>query len=130
MLPQAIFADAGTAAVGTIFGGAYSGPDVDAQTNLAFLDVSEDVWLRDAIAQLASGAAPAQQHVYLVSANDLANVVGHIFSTQVPPNSNLRVVPRFHFARGTRLFIRGVQISGAQEATQLVLTWSKEKPDA
>jgi hypothetical protein len=130
MLPQTIFADAGTASVGTLFGGPYSGPDTDQQTNLAFLDISEDVWLRDAIVQLSSGAAPTQQHVFLVSLNDLQTVIGHIFSTQVPPNSNLRVVPRFFFRKGTRLFIRGVQISGSQEATQLVLTWSKEKPEA
>jgi len=130
MLPQAIFNDAGTAAVGTVFGGAYSGPDTDQQTNLAFLDITEDVWLTDAIVSLASGAAPAQQHAFLISANDLQNVIGHIFSTQVPPNSNLRVVPRFFFKRGTRIFIRGVQLSGAQEATVLVLTWSKEKPSS
>ena len=127
MQPQSIFNDAGTAAPGTIFGGAYSGPDTDQITNLAFLDIDRDsVTLQDAVSSLTSGAAPAQQHAYLISVGDVQNVVGVLLSIQIPPNSNLRRPPALKFTKGQRIFIRGVQLSGAAaEATQLLLLWAK-----
>ena len=125
MQPQSIFNDAGTASVGTVFGGPYAGPDADQITNLTFLDIDRDVTLYDAVAQLATGAAPAQQHAYLISVGDVQNVVGVIFSTQVPPNSNLRRPPSLKFKAGQRVFVRGAQLSGAIEATQLILLWAK-----
>lgn len=124
MQPQSKFTDAGTATVGTEFGGPYAGPDTDVITNLAFLDFDKDVTLNDAIAQLAAGTAPAQQHAYLISVGDVQNVIAVLYSTQMPPNSNLRVVPGLKFKKGERLFVRGAQLSGAQEATQLVLVWA------
>lgn len=126
MQPQSIFNDAGTATPGTVFGGAFTGPDTDQITNLAFLDLDKAVTLYDAVAQLASGAAPANQHAYLLSVGDVQNVVAVLFSTQIPPNSNLRRPPALKFPQGARLFIRGVQLSGAAaEATQLILLWAK-----
>jgi hypothetical protein len=124
MLPQATFSDSGNATAGTVYGGPYTGPDTVMETNLSFLDVTENVKIRDAIAQLVSGAAPAQQHAYLVSVGDVTNVVGVIYSTQIPPNSNLRTPPPLKFAKGERVFVRGCQLSGSSaEATQLVLSW-------
>jgi hypothetical protein len=123
--PVSRFSDAGTATVGTETAGPYAGPDTDNVTGLSFLDFDKDTTLNDAVAQLAAGTAPAQQHAYLVSVGDVQNVVAVLYSTQIPPNSNLRIVPGLKFKKGERLFIRGVQFSGAQEATQLLLVWAK-----
>jgi len=123
--PISRFSDAGTATVGPETAGPYAGPDVDNVTGLAFLDIDKPTTLNDAIAQLAAGTAPAQQHAYLLSVGDVQSVVAVLYSTQIPPNSNLRVVPGLKFVKGERLFVRGVQFSGAQEATQLLLVWAK-----
>jgi len=125
MQPQSLFTDPGVATVGTVFGGPYAGPLTDQITNLTFLDIDKDVQMNDAIVQLSTGAAPAQQHAYLIAVGDVQNVIGVIFSTQTPPNSNLRKVPGFKFPAGTRLFVRSVQLSGAQEAVQLLLIWAR-----
>jgi hypothetical protein len=123
MLPQATFTDTGEVGTGnTIYGGPYTGPDTVLESGLSFLDITEDVILADAICQLATGAAPANQHGFLISVNDVTAVVGQLYSTQIPPNSNLRTAPRYKFKRGDRVFIRGVQLSGGSaEATQLIL---------
>jgi hypothetical protein len=125
MQPISRLSDAGTATVGTETAGPYAGPDTDNVTGLTFIDIDKDTTLNDAIAQLAAGTAPAQQHGYLISVGDVQNVVAVLYSTQMPPNSNLRVVPGVKFKKGERVFIRGVQFSGAQEATQLLLIWAK-----
>lgn len=127
MLPHAFFNDAGTGTNGTIYGGPFVGPDTEQSTNLTYFDITRDCYLDDAISQLASGTATASQHAYLVSIGNVQNVVFYILSTQTPPNSNLRVVPNYHFARGSRIFIRGVQLSGTSggtEATQLIMAFS------
>lgn len=130
MLPNALFADNGSATAGSIFGGPFTGPDTEQSTGLTYFVVSEDVWLSDAISQLSSGAAPSNQHAYLVSKGNVQNVIGYVLSTQTPPNaSTRRNVPRLHFSKGDVVFVRGVQLSGtAAEATQLVLSFSTEKP--
>lgn len=133
MLPNALFADAGSATAGSIFGGPFTGPDTEQSTGLTYFVVSEDVWLSDAISQLGTGASPTQQHAYLVSKGNVQNVIGYILSTQTPPNaSTRRNVPRLHFSKGDVVFVRGVQLSEAStpaaEATQLVLSFSTEKP--
>lgn len=125
MLPQATFSDAGTAAVGTVFGGAFSGPDVVQETNLAFLTIDTDCELDDAIAQTAAGANPAQAHAYLVALGNVQNVVAVIFSTQVLPTSVFRNPPHLRFKRGDIVFVRGVQLSGAQEATTFILLFKR-----
>ena len=123
MLPEAIFSDAGTAAVGTVFGGAYSGPDTCQETNLAFLNITEEVELADAIASTAAGAVLAQQHAYLIGVDNVQNVVGILFSQQMRPDTAMRTHAPLKFHKGQVLFVRGVQLSGAQEASQLTLLW-------
>jgi len=125
MQPQTVWTDPGVATVGTIFGGPFAGPLTDQTTGLTFLDVDRNVTLYDAVASLATGAAFAQQHAYLVSVGDVQNVVGVILSTQVPPNSNLRRPPSLKFSAGQRVFVRSVQLSGAIEAGQLLMLWAK-----
>lgn len=125
MQPQSIFTDPGVATVGTIFGGPFAGPLTDQLTGLTFLDVDRNVTLYDAIASLATGAAFAQAHAYLIGVGDVQNVVGVIKSTQVPPNSNLRRPPSLKFSKGQRIFVRSVQLSGAIEAGELTLLWAK-----
>lgn len=128
MLPQNTFNDAGSASVGTIYGGPFVGPDTCQENGLSFLVLDRDVTLKDAIAQLSSGAAPDQSHAYLVSIGDLQNVVAVLYSTQMPPNSQYRHVPPMQFKKGETMYIRGVQLSeastAAAEATVLVLSWA------
>jgi hypothetical protein len=125
MQPQSVFTDPGVATVGTIFGGPYAGPLIDQITGLTFLDVDKNVTLYDAVAGLTTGAAFAQAHAYLVSIGDVQNVIAVIKSTQIPPNSNLRRPPSIKIPAGSRVFIRSVQLSGAQEAGELTLLWAK-----
>lgn len=127
-LPQNTINDAGNATVGSIYGGPFTGPDIFQETNLAFLVFDRDVTLKDAIAQLSSGAAPGQSHAYLLAIGDVNNVVAVLQSTQIPPNSQFRHVPPIKFKKGETLYIRGVQLSeastAAAEATVLVLSWA------
>jgi len=133
MLPSAIFSDAGSATAGSIFGGPFSGPDTEQTTNLQYLIIDSDVYLSDAIANLSTGAALTQAHAYLISIGNVQNVVAVLQSVQIPPNSNLRVVPNYHFRKGDQIFIRGVQLSEAStpaaEASILTLQFSS-KPKA
>ena len=128
MLPQNSFNDAGSASQGTIYGGPFVGPDVVQETGLTFLVMDKDVTLKDAIAQLANGAAPGQSHAYLISVGDLQNVIAVLYSTQLPPNSQYRHVPPLNFKKGETVYVRGVQLSeastAAAEATVLVLSWA------
>jgi hypothetical protein len=56
---------------------------------------------------------------------NVQNVVAVLYSTQIPPNSLYRTVPRLVFNAGDTLYIRGVQLSEAStpaaEATNLIL---------
>lgn len=124
MLPQASISDPGYATAGTVYGGPYTGPDTFLENGLTFLDITEPVVLKDAIASLADGTAPTNQHAYLIAKNDVSNVIAVIYSTQVPPNSNLRSVPGLKFVKGDKLYIRAVQLSGtAVEVTNFTLMW-------
>lgn len=128
MLPQNTINDAGSASVGTIYGGPFIGPDTFQETNQAFLVFDRDVTLKDAIAQLSDGSAPTQGHAYLLAVGDVNNVVAALQSTQLPPNSQYRHVPPLKFKKGETLYVRGVQLSeastAAAEATVLVLSWA------
>ena len=125
MLPQATASDAGTATPGTIYGGAFTGPDSFLETNQTFLTIARNVVLKDAIAQLSSGGAPSNAHAYLISVGNLQNVIAVLYSTQLPPNSQFRHVPPLRFNQGDIVFVRGVQLAGtAAEATQLVLSFA------
>ena len=127
-MPQNTFNDAGSATAGTIYGGPFIGPDTCQENGLTFLVVDRDVTLKDAIAQLGSGANPGQSHAYLISVGDVQNVVAVLYSTQLPPNSQYRHVPPVKFKKGETIYIRGVQLSeattAAAEATVLVLSWA------
>jgi hypothetical protein len=116
------------AAAGNPVQGPFSNPEIFVETNQTFLVIDEDVWLRDAIASLASGAALAQQHFYKLCVGDINHALVTIYSTQIPPNSNLRTVPRVFLKKGTIIYVIDGQLSGAAEASILVLHWSKEKP--
>ena len=128
MLPQNSVNDPGNATVGTIYGGPFTGPDTVQETNETFLVIDRDVTLKDAIAQLSTGAAPGQAHAYLISVGDLQHVVAVLQSTQLPPNSQYRHVPPLKFSKGETIYVRGVQLSeastAAAEATVLVLSWA------
>lgn len=127
MLPEAVASDPGTAAVGTIFGGPFSGPLTFQETNLAFLNITEEVELADVIASLATGAAPAQQHALKFAVDSVQNVVGIQFSTQALPTVPQRVHPPLVFHKGQVLFLVGVQLSGAIEAIQWTILWKRPK---
>ncbi len=128
MLPQYTIDDAGNATAGTVYGGPYTGPDVFQETGNTFLVLEKDVTLKDAIAMLSNGATPSQSHAYAISVGDVSNVVAYLYSAQLPPNSQYRVVPKLHFKKGETLYIRGIQLSeastAAAEATNLILMWS------
>ncbi|MEM4067328.1 MAG: hypothetical protein QXV17_10775 [Candidatus Micrarchaeaceae archaeon] len=128
MLPSNTIVDAGSSTAGTIYGGPFTGPDTVLETNLQFLNIDKDVVLQDAIAQLSNGTAPTQAHAYLISVGNLQNVVAILYSTQLPPNSQYRKVPKLLFKAGQTVFFRAVQLSeastAAAEATQLVLMWA------
>ena len=128
MLPQTTISDPGNATVGTVFGGPFTGPDTIIENNETRLTLDRDVELKDAIAQLSSGAATGQAHAYLVSVGDLQNVVVVLYSSQLVPGAAFRKVPKVRFKKGETLYVRGVQLSeastAAAEATQLILNWA------
>lgn len=128
LLPQNLINDAGSSSAGSVYGGPFTGPDSFQETGLTFLIFDRDVTLKDAISQLGGGGAPTQQHAYLLSVGDTQNVVGVLYSTQLPPNSQFRHVVPLSFKKGETLYIRAVQLSEAStpeaEATQLVLSWA------
>lgn len=126
MLPHANVDDDGYNGTGTIYGGPFTGPDTFEETGTTFLKIDKNVILEDAIASLADGSAPTEQHAYLISINDTQNVKAVLRSTQIPPNSNLRKVPPLHLKAGMTVYVRGVQISNsgaAAEATTLTLAF-------
>lgn len=124
MLPQSSMNSLGSATPGTIFGGAFEGPLTINETNLTFIRTTRPVSLKDAIAGLATGAAAAQGHAYLISVGNVQNVVGILFAAQLAPTSVVRHVTPFKFPAGVDLFIRAVQLTGvAAEATTLTLFW-------
>jgi hypothetical protein len=127
MLPMNTVNDDGNATAGTITGGPYTGPDVFQENGQTFLVVNESITLKDAIAQLTSGSAPTQAHAYAIAVNEVSNVIAYLYSTQLPPNSQYRVVPHLKFKQGEIIYVRGIQLSEAStpaaEATQLILMW-------
>lgn len=129
MLPQASINDPGSATAGLPYQGPFTGPDTFQESGLSFLDVDRDITLHDAIAFLQnSSSAPAQQHAYLISKGNVSNVVGVLYSNQLNPANNQRVIPKLKFKPGDKIFIRAVQMSeastAAAEPTTLVLSWS------
>src|SRR5579864_3970008 len=100
MLPTNQFVITGAAAGGVI-AGPFTNPEICLETNQAYLIIDEDVWLRDAIGSLATGAAFAQAHFIVLAVGDSQHRVALLYSTQIPPNSNLRTVPRLFFRKGT-----------------------------
>ncbi len=130
MLPQSTINDAGSATAGTPYGGPFTGPDTFLESGLTFLDVTQDVLLQDAVAFLQdSSSAPAQQHAYLISKGNVQNVVAVMYSNQLNPANNQRVIPKgVMFKAGDRVFVRAVQMTeastAAAEATTLVLSWA------
>jgi len=125
MLPQLTVSDPGSATAGTPYGGPFTGPDQFLENGQTQFTFPRRVVLRDAIAQLANGQAPTQAHAYLLGIGNVQNVVAILYSTQIPPNSQYRVVPRILFNAGATLYVRGVQLSeastAAAEATNLIL---------
>ena len=129
MLPQSTINDPGNATVGTPYGGPFTGPDTVQETGLSFQDITRDVVLKDAVAFLqGSASAPAQNHAYLISLGSIQNVVAVMYSNQLDPVNNQRVVPRLKFSKGDKIFVRAVQLSeastAAAEETNLVLSWA------
>jgi len=129
MLPQSTINDPGNATAGTPYGGPFTGPDTFQESGLTFLDVTQKVELSDAVAFLQdSSSAPAQNHAYLISKGNVQNVVAVMYSNQLNPANNQRVIPKgLIFNAGERLFIRAVQLSeaatAAAEPTTLVINW-------
>ena len=121
--------DDGDATSGTPFAGPFTGPDTFNESGLTFLDVSQKIELKDAVAfQQNSSSAPAQQHAYLISKGNVQNVVAVLYSNQLNPTNNQRIIPaKVFFEKGDRVFVRAVQMSeastAAAEATTLVLKW-------
>ena len=129
MLPHSTINDAGSATVGTPYGGPYTGPDTVQESGLTFIDITRNVTLGDAVAFLqASASATAQNHAYLISEGTVQNVVVVLYANQLSPAVNQRVVPKMNFKSGQKLFIRAVQLSeagtAAAEPTTLVLKWN------
>lgn len=129
MLPQSTINDAGNSVVGTPYGGPFTGPDPFSESGLTFLDVTRQVVLKDAISVLAGSASPpVQQHAYLISKGTLQNVIAVIYSNQINPSLNQRIVPKLKFAVGDKVYIRAVQMSeastAAAEPSTLILSWS------
>lgn len=129
MLPQSTINDAGNATSGTPYGGPFTGPDTFQETGLTYQDITRKVSLHDAVAFLqGSASAPVQNHAYLISKGTVQNVVAVLYSNQLNPANNQRVVPKLQFAPGDKIFIRAVQLSeattAAAEATTLVMSWS------
>jgi hypothetical protein len=124
MLPTVHVNDPGSATAGTIFGGAFLGPDTFQETNLAFYDIDRDCTLQDAIAGTAAGAAAAQGHAYLLSIGDVNSVVHVFLAAEIQPTSVQRSVPAIRFKKGDRIFIRGVALTAVLEATVLMLRFA------
>ena len=124
MLPTVHFNDAGSATAGTIFGGAFLGPDVCQENSLTFYDVDRECTLQDAIASLTTGASPAQGHAYLLSINDVNQVVHVFIASELLPTAVFRSVPAIKFHKGDRIFIRGVALTAVLEATVLMLRFA------
>ena len=130
MLPMSSINDAGSATVGTVYGGSFTGPDTFAESGLTFLDVTQKVTLEDAVAFLqGASTAPVQNHAYLVSKGNVQNVVAVLYSNQINPANTQRLIPKgVQFVAGDRVFIRAVQLTeastAAAEATTLVLKWA------
>lgn len=126
MLPQSTINDAGNATTGTPYGGPYTGPDTFQETGLTYQDITRKVTLHDAVAFLqGSSAAPSENHAYLISKGTVQNVIAVLYSNQLNPANNQRVVAKLQFSPGDKIFVRAVQLSGAAaEATTLVLSWS------
>lgn len=129
MLPQSTINDAGNSSSGTPYGGPFTGPDTFQESGLTFLDITQKVELIDAVAFLQNSSdAPAQNHAYLISKGNVQNVVAVMYSNQLNPANNQRVIPKgVVFNSGDRVFVRAVQLSeastAAAEATTLVLNW-------
>ena len=129
MLPQSSINDAGNATAGTPYGGPFTGPDTFQENGLTFLDVDRDVVLGDAVAFLqGSASAPAQNHAYLLAVGNVQNVILVMYSNQLNPANNQRVVPKIKISKGQVVYIRAVQLTeaatAAAEATTLVLKWN------
>ncbi len=124
MLPTVHFSDPGSGTAGTIYGGAFLGPDTCQETSLVFYDIDRDCTLQDAIAALATGAAPAQGHAYLLSIGDVNSVVHVFLAAELLPASVQRSVPAIKFMKGDRIFIRGVALTAVLEATVLTLRFA------
>lgn len=130
MLPQSTINDPGNATTGTPYGGPFTGPDTFQESGLTFLEITQSVELQDAVAFLQnSSSAPSQNHAYLISKGNVQNVVAVMYSNQLNPANNQRVIPKhITFAAGDRVFVRAVQLTeastAAAEATTLVINWS------
>lgn len=130
MLPQSTINDAGNATSGTPYGGPFTGPDTFQESGLTFLEITQAVELSDAVAFLQnSSSAPSQNHAYLISKGNVQNVIAVMYSNQLNPANNQRVIPKnIQFAAGDRVFVRAVQLTepstAAAEATTLVINWA------
>jgi hypothetical protein len=125
MQPQLTAVSNGTATPGSAAVGPFEGPLTLLEPNLPSITLTRAVTLQDAIAQLETGAAPAQGHAYLLCVGDLASVKATLYSGQLSPGSAQRSVPKLTFPAGTTLLVKAVQLSGsAAEITNLVLRWA------
>lgn len=124
MLPTIHVSDPGSATAGTIYGGPFLGPDTIQETSLAFFDIDRECSLQDAVAQLSSGAAPAQGHAYLISVGDVNSVIAVLLASDILPTAVFRSVPAVKFHKGDRVFIRGVALTAVLEATILTLRFA------
>ena len=125
MQPQSTIQSAGQATAGTVQAGPFEGPLTFDESGLAQLTLSRAVTLKDAIAQLTSGATPSQGHAYIICKGDLSRAMATLYSGQLQPGSANRSVPSITFAAGETLLAKAVQLSGtAAEATQLILRWA------
>lgn len=130
MLPQSTINDDGNATSGTPYGGPFTGPDTFQESGLTFLEITQAVELSDAVAfQQNSASAPLQNHAYLISKGNVQNVIAVMYSNQLNPTNNQRVIPKnIQFAAGDRVFVRAVQLtepsSPGAELTTLVISWA------
>ena len=129
MLPMSSLNDAGSATPGSPYAGPYTGPDTFLESGLTFLDITQKVTLKDAVAVLQNSASPpVQNHAYLLSKGNVQNVVAVLYSSQLSPANTQRLIPSgVSFVAGDRVFIRAVQLSeaatAAAEPTTLILKW-------
>jgi len=130
MLPTVHFNDTGSATAGTIYGGAFLGPDTCQETSLAFFDIDRECELKDAVATLATGLPLAQGHAYLLSVNDVNAVIGVLLGSDCRPDVPNRSVPALKFHKGDRLFVRGVALTAVLEASVLTLRFGSKASQA